>query len=61
MKYGVLLTAYKGDPFNMWIWDDNGRFETDDQLEAQKLRDEYSKRNPDGHYSVQVITEEEDV
>ena len=61
MKYGILLTHYKGQPFNMWISIDDGRFETDNLHMAQEMRDDFSKKNPGGSYSVQEIEEKENV
>lgn len=62
MKYGVLLTHYKGQPLNMWVGlDGDGRFETSNLDAAQKVRDDYSNRNPGGDYSVQEIEEKKDV
>lgn len=61
MKYGVILSHYKGDLMNMWVYDDKGRFETTDFGEALKVKVDYENRNPGGYYSIQEIEEKKDV
>lgn len=45
----------------MWVYDGEGRFETTDLNKAQKMKDDYSNRNPNGSYSIQEIEEKKDV
>ncbi len=54
IKYGVKLLTYKGQEFNMWIFEDATRLETSEE-EAIKVRREYENRNPDGFYTVERI------
>lgn len=62
-KYGVKLVTYKGggasepQEFNMWVYVDSTRFETEDFEEADQLRKDYENRNPGGFYAVDVVDE----
>lgn len=66
-KWGVKLVRYKGggtreaQEFNMWVYDDKGRFETDDFVAAAKVKQEYENKNPGGFYVVEEVKEETNV
>lgn len=53
-KYGVKLVLYRGQKFDMWVYDE-GRFETDDEQKAQEVADQYKSKNPFGCYCVEEI------
>lgn len=55
--YGVKLVSYDGEKFDMWIHEDNGRFETSSLQEATDKLTEYSDRNPKGCYVIAGIEE----
>ncbi len=55
MKYGVKLVSYGGQEMNMWVHDTGGKFETDDEILAIRVRDEYRLKNPKGFYQVEKI------
>ncbi len=54
MKYGVKLVSYDGNPMDMWVYE-KGRFETEDEILAIRVRDEYWNKNPKGFYQVEKI------
>jgi hypothetical protein len=53
MKYGVMLTHYRSQEMNMWIFEDGSRFETENNALETKLK--YEKANPKGLYAVKEI------
>lgn len=57
-KYGVKLITYCDADFNLWVYDDLGRFESLDINKAYDVCSEYSSRNPKGIYQVLKIEEE---
>ena len=57
-KYGVMLELYAGQPFSMWIYEGDGRFETESETEAYVKRREYEAKNPKGFYNVKEICED---
>ncbi len=61
MKYGVMLKTYDGRIFNMWIYSNNSRLESNDKSDSVliKTREEYSFNNPKGIYSIEEINEED--
>jgi hypothetical protein len=54
-KYGVMLELYAGQPFSMWIYEGDGRFETTNKDEAYAVRRKYETANPKGFYDVKEI------
>lgn len=53
-----MLELYAGQPFNNWVFEDDGRFETVSETETYAKRREYEMRNPKGFYSVKELEEE---
>ena len=54
MKFGVKLTVYDGQPFDMWVYDANGRAEGTFE-EMVPIRDKYKEQNPKGIYEILKI------
>lgn len=55
MKYGVKLLSYDNEPVHMWVYNTNGRFETESKEIAQQLANTFHEQNPKGLYQVQQI------
>lgn len=64
-RFGVKMVSYDGHPTDQWCWSANGlgeslRLETDDEAEAERIRDEYARDNQKGDYRVVPLLDPEE-
>lgn len=57
-KYRVKLLTYRDQTFNSFVYKRGDIFETCNLDEAEKERDKWSSRNPDGVYVVFEVQDE---